>query len=76
MLSGRRQIAGADLDACIIASLAPSAIDGPLKMFSVGVQASGDLAEARRVADPIGFDEDRRPADLKSPEFAVHGEPT
>ncbi|MFQ5520287.1 MAG: asparagine synthase (glutamine-hydrolyzing) [Candidatus Methylomirabilia bacterium] len=44
------------LDSSIIAALAASAIDRPLKTFSVGVGGSADLAAGRRVAEHIGSD--------------------
>jgi asparagine synthase (glutamine-hydrolysing) len=44
------------LDSSIIAALAASATDRPLKTFSVGMEGSPDLAAARKVAQHIGSD--------------------
>ena len=44
------------LDSSVIAALAASAIDRPLKTFAVGTEGSPDLAAARRVAEHIGSD--------------------
>lgn len=44
------------LDSSLIAAIAASAIDRPLKTFSVGLEGSPDIVAARQVSEHIGSD--------------------